>query len=37
MHFRFPRHSGHGRTHRWLDPVANDPVAVIGPEPRLLA
>ena len=23
--FRFRRHGGHSRTHRWLDPVANDP------------
>ncbi len=23
--FRFRRHSGHGRTRDWFDPVANDP------------
>ena len=32
IYFRFPqRHSAHGRTWRWLDPVANDPEdGVIG-------
>src|SRR6266481_1245557 len=30
MDFRFGRHGGHGRTHRWLDPVANGPAKEVN-------